>query len=332
MRDRNAWQIRAEDFPSEGDGKEQLRFLLGYAILAPSSHNTQPWRFRLRGESVDIAADPDRWLRVADADQRELYASVGCAIENLAVAARHFGLEAHVEYLEPGLEHMTVARVRLAGGERAPGGDPPGLFEAILSRHTNRKTYEERAIPREDLLHLSESGTLERTRAYLTSSKIIRRRVDELTVRADALQFADPAWREELGYWLGAGAFGQRWLVAKLARLAVKHLNLARQTAHRDAEILLSAPSLGVLWTRRKDAIGHVQSGRAFERLWLTAEARGIRLHPMNQVLQIPELKHELIKTTSLQGVHPEICFRLGYAPPASEHTPRRPLEDVLED
>ncbi|MBU4293649.1 MAG: hypothetical protein KJ770_06330 [Actinobacteria bacterium] len=85
------WQINERDFPREGSPIEKLKFLLRYAILAPSSHNSQPWKFHIRDREIDIFTDKDRWLKVADAGQRELYISVGCALENLLIAVEHFG-------------------------------------------------------------------------------------------------------------------------------------------------------------------------------------------------------------------------------------------------
>jgi nitroreductase len=65
----------------------RLRFLLGYAILAPSSHNTQPWRFRLRGPTLDLLADRRRALPVVDPEDRALVISCGAALGHLRVAA-----------------------------------------------------------------------------------------------------------------------------------------------------------------------------------------------------------------------------------------------------
>ena len=76
-----------QDFPRIYPVQEQLRFLVRYAILAPSTRNTQPWRFRVEGECIEVLADLSRLHPVADRDRRELYLSVGCAIENLLVAA-----------------------------------------------------------------------------------------------------------------------------------------------------------------------------------------------------------------------------------------------------
>lgn len=47
--------------------REKLEQFLKYAILAPSSHNTQPWLFKIVGEdTIEVYADDSRWLKIAD--------------------------------------------------------------------------------------------------------------------------------------------------------------------------------------------------------------------------------------------------------------------------
>ena len=86
-----AWNIKEGDFPNNSSSEEKLTFLLNYAILAPSSHNSQPWKFNVTKDEILVFVDKSRRLQVADADQRELYVSLGCALENLIIAADHFG-------------------------------------------------------------------------------------------------------------------------------------------------------------------------------------------------------------------------------------------------
>ena len=93
------WRVDESDFPRYGQAAEKLRFLLRYAVLAPSGHNTQPWRFVIEGESVLLYADRERRLPVADPDDRELTMSCGAALAQLLVAIHHFGLTAEVEEL-----------------------------------------------------------------------------------------------------------------------------------------------------------------------------------------------------------------------------------------
>jgi len=95
---KEVWQIHEQDFPGAFPIETQLRFLLGYAILAPSTRNTQPWRFAVEVNTVHLFADSRRGQPVSDPDGRELYISLGCALENLLVAAEYFGFRHEVRY------------------------------------------------------------------------------------------------------------------------------------------------------------------------------------------------------------------------------------------
>ncbi len=78
----DAWKTEEDQFPTTGPLTDRLRFLVRYAVLAPSSHNTQPWKFRIADDRIDVFMDQSRWLKVADDDQRELHISIACALEN----------------------------------------------------------------------------------------------------------------------------------------------------------------------------------------------------------------------------------------------------------
>lgn len=340
------WQIQEQDFPREGSSKEKLRSLLRYAILAPSSHNTQPWKFAVGRDEIQVYVDKTRWLKVADSDQRELYISVGCALENLLIAAEHFGyghqviyfpepdqeeLVATVKFMphEPALSRSPEQSERSAKGQPSPFRDA-ALFDAIPTRHTNRKVYEERPISQENLQRLQDCCVEEGLWLHMTSDPEIKRKVDELIVRGDALQFSDPAYREELGYWIGQGVFGAPWLMAKIGQLAVTYINVGKGQAKKDSEVLMSAPVLAAISSKANDRPSQVKVGQVFERLCLTATVLGICVHPMSQILEVPELKAEVAKLIPIPDVFSQHTFRLGYAEPEKEHTPRRPVEEAL--
>ena len=227
--------VKEKEFPKAGSIEEKLTFLLRYVILAPSSHNTQPWKFSVREDEIQVFVDRTRWLRVADPDQRELYISVGCAVENLLIAAEHFGYGHQVIYFpEPGQEELTATVKFEPRGQPSPFRDS-ALFDAIPSRQTNRKVYEERPIPWGDLNHLQSCCVEGGIWLHMTDDLEIKRKVDELVIRGDAIQFSDPAFREELGYWIGQGVFGASWLIAKIGQLAVTHMNIGKGQARKDS-------------------------------------------------------------------------------------------------
>lgn len=322
------WSVQESDFPRTASLPDQWRFLLRYAILAPSTHNTQPWRFRV-DTVLRIYADLNRTLRVADPDRRELYISVGCALENLLVAAQYFGLPTAVDYF-PRTDSDPVAAIRHDPQAAPVPYRDDALFQAIKLRHTNRAVYDGRPIPDPDRQALHAAYQEDGIALSVFDDTEIKRKVDDLIVRADVIQFADPAWREELGYWLGEGMLRTSWLVSRVARIAVTRLDFGRATARKDSKMLMSAPVLGVITSEHNDRLAQVLSGQVFERIALRATAAGIRLHPMNQVLQIPEIAEEFAQIVPLQRYTPQIVFRLGYAPPETESSTRRPLEEVV--
>src|SRR5215203_4841061 len=91
------WKVSDDIFPMSGEAQEKLRFLLNYAVLAPSGHNTQPWLFRLSGDEVELYADRTRGLPVVDPEDRALNISCGAALLYLRIAIRHFGYAGKVE-------------------------------------------------------------------------------------------------------------------------------------------------------------------------------------------------------------------------------------------
>jgi nitroreductase len=325
-----AWDVKESDFPANGSDKEKLQFLLNYAILAPSSHNSQPWKFNVSEDEIRLYADKTRWLKVADADQRELHISLGCTLENLLVAAEHFGYGYDVTYF-PGEEDL-VAIVKLAPAQASGGQSSrdPRLFDAILTRHTNRKPYEDKAIPESALKMFQNQSDDDDIQLYLTSDPEAINKFGDLVVRADKIQYGDPNYRSELGYWLGQGVLGPTGIQAKIAQLYVVLLDAGSDQTKKDAELVNSTPVLGFISSRENDRTSQVKVGQLFERVWLAAEAEGIRLHPMSQALEVPELKSELAKMVPENGLYLQQTFRLGYAEPEDGHTPRRPVADVI--
>src|SRR5512139_1226494 len=109
-----AYDIAETEFPRAGSLQDQFRFLLRYVVLAPSTHNSQPWQFALNPNGIAIFADYTRRLPVVDHANRELLMSIGAAIMNLRIAAAHFGFACHVDYNLSGDSERPIAFVSLA--------------------------------------------------------------------------------------------------------------------------------------------------------------------------------------------------------------------------
>ena len=328
---KDVWEVSEQDFPETARIETQLRFLLRYAILAPSAKNSQPWAFSVQGSRVHLIADVRRGQLIADPDQRELYIGLGCALENLLVAAEHFGFRHGVSYFpEAGNNELAVTVLF------APGGVPSharagATLSAILRRHNDNGVFRDAPLPDELRRRLLACCVEPELRVNLTDDRHFRRWIEALTLQADRVEFANPAFRKELGYWIGQGVFGTPPLLAGLGRLAVSRIDLGETVAEQDHAILESAALLGLITAAGDSHLAHVRTGQLFERLWLTATALGVSLHPMSQTMRRPELRAAVTELLPSPGWIPQHLFRVGYSTRAEEHhTPRRPLEDVL--
>lgn len=324
------WTIIESDFPASYPMTDRLRFLIRYALLAPSSHNTQPWQFRIGDDRIDVFMDEGRWLKVADKDQRELHISIGCALENLLIAAKHFGLVHSTDYLPDPANPMHAATVRVSEDGRPSPNPSDDLFPMISVRHTNHGEYDGRPIPADLLDRLSSCSDDPSVTVLLTADEVIKRKVDGLVVRADAVEFADPAFREELGYWIGQGVFGTSWLLSKIGKLAVTYVNLGASIAKKDSAVLMSSPVLGLISSEKNDRVTQIRVGQTYQRLSLLAAASGLWCQPMSQIVQVEEIRQEVAKIQANPALVPQHPFRLGFANPEKHHTPRRAVEDVL--
>jgi nitroreductase len=332
---KDVWKISEQDFPGTGPIELQLRFLVRYAILAPSTRNTQPWRFAVKANTVHLSADPERRQPVSDPDGRELYISLGCALENLLAAAEQFGFRHAVTYFPQRGNSALAASVIFA-----PGGAPSPArawitLDAIVRRHNDNSVYRSAPVPQEVRRRLLACRVESELRLDLTDDHFFRRWVDELTLEADRLEFANPAFRKELGYWIGRGGFRMPGIVSRLGGFAVSRLDLGEPVARQDRDMVESAPLLGLVSATSDTHLAHVRTGQLFERLWLTATAMAVSVHPMSPTMRRPELRAAMAELVPEPGWMPQHLFRVGYSRKGEEppdHTPRRPLGDVLLD
>src|SRR5689334_10001846 len=188
-------ELLEKSFPRRAPIEQQLQHLLRYAILAPSARNTQPWRFAVQTNTVGIFADLERRQPISDPDKRELYISVGCALENLLVAAEHQGFGHEVTYFPDDRNDEFVAHVAFAPGE-TPSPCRAGItLETMLRRHNDNSVYRGIPVPEDARRRLEACQAESELRLDLTEDGFFRRWIHGLTVEADRIDFGDPAFR-----------------------------------------------------------------------------------------------------------------------------------------
>lgn len=177
----------------ESSAKPNFQDLIAEAVKAPSGHNTQPWRFRVLADGVEIRPDFSRALPVVDGDNRELFVSLGCAVENLCIAASHQELQAATSVDEAG-----VITINLRPGKVTP--DP--LLAQIDRRQTNRSLLEG-SIPESDIQTLKQISPEPGAQFHIfDKNSPAFETITEFLLRGNSRQMNNAAFKNELKSWM----------------------------------------------------------------------------------------------------------------------------------
>lgn len=308
------------------------RAAISHAVLAPSAHNAQPWRFRLGADRIDLFADLTRRQPVADPDDRELTISCGAALACLELSMLHLGLQPRTTLLPDPADPSHLAAVQADGpGSLTP--DERELYAEIPRRHTNRGVFPNTLIPSGLMQRLMQEAATEGAWLEIVSSEL-RHRFAELIAEGDEALWADPAYRRELAQWIHAADKGDG-LTADyrhgLGPLVVRALNLGRNRAEHDAEQAEHAPLMAVLGTSEDAPRAWLMAGRALARVLLRASASGLDASFLNQPIEVPALRKRVAHAIDRKTALPQMIIRLGVGENV-EPSPRRPLDAVLID
>jgi len=307
-----------------------LERILTRATRAPSSHNTQPWLFRVGADWVQLLADRTRALPAGDPEDRELTISCGCALLTLrvAIAAEHLGSETTL--LPDPEDEDLLAHLRLDG---PPDPDLARLAPAIEARQTQRATFDDRAVGREDLAELADAATREGAWLAPLEDEDSRKEAAALVAEGDATLWRNPSWRRELAQWMHPRRSGDGltlpWLTLPAARLVVRSFDMGGGVAAHDSKLAEGSPLLAVLGTRGDSPRDWIGAGQALQRLLLRGADLGLQASYLNQPIQLAGLRPRLGRLTGQDGA-PQILLRMGYSADRFVPSPRRPVEDVV--
>lgn len=331
------WRIDERDYPAAGSNADKLRFLLRYAILAPSGHNTQPWLFRINGDLVELWADRKRALPVVDPQDRELAISCGAAAGILRLAMGHFGHRGEIELLPDSNEPDLLARVAL-GESCHPHAEGESAFRAIVRRRTTRRRFTG-SLPEGLQAQLRDIAAEEMVELALLTEPRSKAAVAALVSEGDKVQFADQRFRRELASWvhsrrkasrdgMSGANFGMPDVLSAAGGLVIKTFDMGNGIAAKDEEIAANAPALIVVATRADDEENWIRAGIAHVRMVLSATAAGLTAAYLNQPIEVDRLRPRLKAAAGLSGI-PQLLFRIGQGPEVPPAV-RRPVEEVL--
>lgn len=332
------WHVDGSEYPASGSDADRLRFLVRYAILAPSGHNTQPWLFRIAGDHLDLIASRTRALPVVNPHDRALVISCGAALGVLRTALRRFGHAGIVELLPASDDPDLLARVRL-GPAYEPTAADHARFDAITRRRSTRRRFADEPLPSglaEELVAIAQVDGAELVVVTEHEPKVA---VAALVAEGDRTQFADPAFRRELGSWvhsrraasrdgMSGANFGMPDMLSSIGGRVIRSFDMGNGIGAKDEQIAIGSPALAVVATPGDEPEDWLAAGIAHVTVLLAVTAAGLTAAYLNQPVEVDRLRPRLREVVGTTGM-PQLLVRIGRGPEIAPAV-RRPVEEVI--
>jgi nitroreductase len=314
----------------------ELPEFIRLAALAANSHNTQPWKFKISDSSIEILPDLTRQISIVDPDNHHLFASLGCAAANLALAAGANGKAGELSF-----NTATDGSVVFTFGSNMPA--QPNLVDAITKRQSTRAEYDGRPVSAADVQQLASASAIFGVDVSIITNRPQIDKVRDLVIAGNSVQMADANFVKELKTWIrfnpstamstGDGLFsatnGNPTLPDWLGQLAFEWFLKPKTENDKYTRQINSSAGIAVFVAEKNDPEYWVLAGRACQLFALQATALGIKVAFINQPVEVPNLRPELANLVGMAGRRPNIVMRLGYGP-AMPYSARRPVADII--
>lgn len=336
------WKIRLSDFKKNWSPNKKITFFLKFGILAPSTHNSQPWIFEfLEPNQVTIKPNWDYMLPATDPKNRNLYISLGCALTNIKVAASYFGFVTEEKFSK--LKKDRVITLNFKEG-KAPSSSSQlaDLAPVITKRFSNKSAYGSEEVPKAFLKRVAGQVSDANFSLSFIAAPAKRKEIADLYWEAASGFAKNPAFRRELSFWLrrndtkdGDGMPGfvaQLGLIQSIAgKKLIKYLSpLSKIQIKKDTGHLSRGPVIGMISSKHNTPTDHIITGKKYQELALKCTKDGLSLTPMTALIERPDCHRQLRDIFGESKPHQQMFFRLGYSRGKRYHTPRKPIEDSL--
>lgn len=339
-----AWDIDPQEFYAQKTKIDKLKFLVRFGILAPSSHNTQPWRFHVDETGIDINADFSRKLKFGDPTGRMTYIALGCAAENIIIAAKHYGFDCSINYNTHLSNSLPEKAASITCDDKGLVNHDDALFLAIKQRVSYRASYQDKEVPKElidDMASLVQDNNIILT---IATDEIDKKRLASIAGEGMKKKMSLLEFRKELANWIrnnwttsrdGMPGSGHEMSMLKslAAPWALRLIDVSPVEEKKAIKRVLNFGAVGIISTKEDNAMAWMSTGELLENVLLTLQSKGMAASIMVAAIEDSASRKKLssfISDKTGQKYFPQMFFGLGYPTKVASHSPRRTIDEIL--
>lgn len=322
--------------------KELILNILSYAIRAPSTHNSQPWLFKLQTNGVSIYYNEKLFLPEADHDGRDLYISIGCMLENMIIAATHFGFSTSYIFIENSKDNHIIdvsfekSNVSSEKNEK--------LFIKIPNRVNSRGQFKDEDLFEEvsKIIEFNNKEFLDKSISLI----ILKKKEDinkmaELTRSAILEAYNRPSFRKEVSHWMNSNLSRKKeglpgyslklpLILSIIIPILIRYFNMGKVLGKLNYKSIKSAPLIFIFSSLNNSKKDWINVGMYAEKLMLSLQSSGFQTSIFVGSIEIGDLYKDVQKLTNLNSGRPEFIFAVGHIEGKHKITPRHKLEEKI--
>ena len=314
-----------------------IKQVLYYGTIAPSSHNTQPWSFKVINSTVEVYVDDKRTLKYSDPRKWETYLSLGACLTNLLEAAKAYDALEKVNIFPEVSNRKLIAQIILKKGSKSVNFN---LLRAIKQRQTNRSNYLSKSVSVDLLKKWQKMATSDMVSAIIVGDRTKIKEIAQLQYDATMKAFSDKKFREELSLWVrnnltrahdGMPGYVTNipLLLSFLGSWMIKNINIGKMQGGVEKKWILSSPTILILTIKKNNPENLLKAGQVFEQIAIDVTANSLVYPPLCAIIETPEVSKKL-KSLLNTDETPVMLIRIGYSNKRYKFAPKRKVEEVL--
>lgn len=309
--------------------EETLSFI-EWVTLAPSTHNTQPWRFSVSSKGkVVVSIDKAKAVEMADPEFRDMFISAGALLRHVEIIG---AMLSNIEDLSvsPDLESGTVAEFTLKPSKKWSNFLSSKQAKDISTRQNYRGQYLAKTINPKDIEHVAQRAISETQQSSRVAFRVYdiksqqAKKLSQLIKQGIADAYKNPKFRTEVANHINSnfskkatGLHGYSLTMNPLLSVVlpaiIRKKDIGSKLSELNLRSILGSQGIIVVSSENDSPADWVDAGKVMMELTLRLNSKGIQTSIYAAPIEMGSLRSKVHDVLSPTKQYAQLMFTYGY-------------------